>query len=121
MQLKSRQHLGSALAGLGAGCVNGIFGAAGGMILIPALQLLGKLPEDHLFPMSVSVMLPVCVLSLLLSSPLNALPWQASLPYLIGGALGGLGAGLWGRKIPTLWLHRIFGIMILWGGIRYIW
>ena len=118
MQLKSRQYWGSALAGLGAGCVNGIFGAAGGMVLIPALQMIGKVPEEKLFPMSVSVMMPVCIVSLLLSSPVSALPWMDTLPYLIGGALGGIAAGIWGKKVPTLWLHRIFGMMILWGGIR---
>lgn len=121
MQLKSRQFWGSTLAGLGAGCVNGIFGAAGGIVLLPALQLLAKIPEENLFPMSVSVMLPVSILSLLLSSPVAALPWTDSLPYLIGGALGGFAAGRWGTKLPNVWLHRIFGIMILWGGIRYIW
>lgn len=121
MQLKSRQYWGSALAGLGAGCINGIFGAAGGMVLIPALQLIGKVPEENLFPMSVSVMLPVCVISLMLSSPVSELPWLDALPYLIGGALGGTAAGIWGRRLPTVWLHRIFGIMILWGGIRYLW
>ena len=121
MQFKSRQQAGSALAGFAAGCVNGIFGAAGGMVLIPVLQFLGKIEEDELFPMSVCVMLPVCVLSLCLSSPITALPWSDTLPYLIGGSLGGIAAGILGRKIPTLWLHRIFGAMILWGGIRYLW
>ena len=42
------------------------------------------------------------------------------LPYLIGSAFGGVAAGLWGRKIPTLWLHRFLGAMILWGGVRYL-
>ena len=121
MNMSIRQRLGSALAGFGAGCVNGIFGAAGGMILIPTLQLLGIVEEEALFPMSVSVMLPVCVLSLYLSAPLSALPWTDALPYLIGGSLGGIAAGIWGRKLPALWLHRIFGVMILWGGFRYLW
>ena len=121
MKLRSGQILGCILAGFAAGCINGIFGAAGGMVLIPVLGLMGKIPEDTLFPMSVCVMLPVCILSLLLNSPVAALPWSASLPYLIGGALGGIAAGIWGRRIPTQWLHRIFGILILWGGIRYLW
>ena len=121
MSLRSRQQLVSAVAGFAAGCVNGIFGAAGGMVLIPALAIFGKIPQEQLFPMSVSVMLPVCILTLLLSSPVGSLPWSASLPYLIGGGLGGLAAGIWGHRTPTLWLHRIFGIMILWGGIRYLW
>ena len=61
------------------------------------------------------------LLSLLLSAPVEELPWGPSLPYLTGGFLGGIAAGLWGNRIPVLWLHRIFGIMILWGGIRYLW
>ena len=38
--------------------------------------------------------------------------------YLAGSAAGGLLAGIFGKKIPVLWLHRILGIFILWGGIR---
>lgn len=121
MKLQSKQMLVCALAGFAAGCVNGIFGAAGGMVLIPALSLMGNIPEQSLFPMSVCVMLPVCILTVLLSGPVASLPWSPALPYLIGGALGGIGAGIWGHRIPVPWLHRIFGILILWGGLRYLW
>ena len=38
--------------------------------------------------------------------------------YLAGSAAGGFLAGIFGKKIPVLWLHRILGIFILWGGIR---
>ena len=37
------------------------------------------------------------------------------------GAIGGVLAGMFGKKIPTVWLHRGLGILILWGGIRYLW
>lgn len=120
MDHNKRTLLGCAVAGLAAGTVNGIFGAAGGMILIPALQLLARVPERSLFPMSVSVMLPVCVLSLLLSVPLSRLPWADAWPYLAGSLAGGCLAGVFGKHIPLIWLHRILGIMILWGGIRYL-
>ena len=112
---------GAAVAGFLAGIVNGIFGGAGGMILIPALQILTNIKEDSLFPMSVSVMLPVCLLSLWLISRSAPRPWIDALPYLLGSVAGGVLVGLVGRQIPTLWLHRFFGIMILWGGIRYLW
>lgn len=114
-------QFGAALAGLLAGIVNGIFGGAGGMILIPTLQMLTDIQEDALFPMSVSVMLPVSLLSLWLTSRTTSLPWTEALPYLLGSVAGGVLVGLMGRRIPTVWLHRIFGIMILWGGIRYLW
>ena len=121
MRNKHHFQFGAAIAGLLAGIVNGIFGGAGGMILIPALQMLTNIREDALFPMSVSVMLSVCLLSLWLISRTMPLPWTDALPYLLGSVAGGVLVGLVGRRIPTLWLHRFFGIMILWGGIRYLW
>ena len=114
-------QFGAAAAGLLAGIVNGIFGGAGGMVLIPALRLWTDVQEDSIFPMSVSVMLPVCLLSLWLTSRSASLPWLDALPYLIGSAFGGVLAGCLGKRIPTVWLHRIFGIMLLWGGVRYLW
>jgi len=112
---------GAALAGLVAGVVNGIFGGAGGMVLIPLLQLLDQVEEDALFPMSVGVMLPVCVLSLWIAGMAGPLPWADAMPYLAGSVIGGVLCGVVGKRIPTLWLHRLFGVMILWGGVRYLW
>lgn len=117
----SKFQLGAALAGLLAGIINGIFGGAGGMVLIPGLQMLTDIGDDSLFPTSVSIMLPLCLMSLWLASRNAPLPWDDALPYLLGSVAGGVLAGLLGRRIPTLWLHRFFGIMILWGGIRYLW
>ena len=108
-------------AGLLAGTVNGIFGGAGGMVLIPALGLWTDTREEDIFPISVSVMLPVCLFSLWLTARTAPIPWADALPYLLGSTGGGILAGLFGRKIPTLWLHRFFGVMLLWGGIRYLW
>ena len=120
MNHTSKKLLGCGAAGLAAGTVNGIFGAAGGMVLIPALQFFARIPEVSLFPMSVCVMLPVCAVSLLCSCPVSQLPWQEAFPYLLGSLAGGCLAGYLGKKIPLLWLHRLLGIMILWGGIRYL-
>lgn len=111
--------LGAAISGLAAGTVNGIFGGAGGMLLIPLLQKLTDLERDAVFPTSVSVILPICIVSLTLST--TPLPWREGLPYLLGSILGGILVGVTGRRIPVKWLHRIFGAMILWGGIRYLW
>ena len=114
-------QFGAALAGLLAGIVNGIFGGAGGMVLIPLLGLWTDAEPESIFPLSVSVMLPVCVLSLWLSARTGPLPWLDALPYLIGSTLGGVLAGCFGKRIPTVWLHRFFGVMLLWGGVRYLW
>lgn len=119
MKRKSKT-LRSAVCGLGAGVVNGLFGAGGGMVLIPLLSRLVKTEEEALFPTSVAVILPICVVSLAAHAVNAPLPWAESLPYLIGSALGGIPAAIYGKKIPVIWLHRAFGVLVLWGGIRYL-
>ena len=108
------------IAGGAAGAVNGLFGAGGGMVLVPLLGKKAGISEQERFPASIAIIAPICVVSLLLSTS-----WQLSfrqiLPYLMGSALGGVAAGLWGKSIPTVWLHRFLGLLILWGGIRYLW
>ena len=108
------------LAGGAAGAVNGLFGAGGGMVLVPLLGKHAELDESEQFPASIAIIAPICVVSLLFSAD-----WQLSfgqvLPYLLGSAVGGVAAGLWRKYIPTLWLHRFLGLLILWGGIRYLW
>lgn len=120
MSLRKRNVWGLVLAGAAAGAVSGMFGAGGGMVLVPLLSLLGKLPEERLFPASVSIILPVCAVSIAATAFTGGIAWREALVYLPGSALGGAAAGLWGKKIPTKLLHRLLGILILWGGIRYL-
>lgn len=118
--MKFRKLLGAGTAGLCAGIINGLFGAGGGMVLVPLLTWLTDLEENEIFPASVSIILPVCLVSLAFSWQSGTLQWSNTLPYLLGSGIGGIAAGLWGRKIPVKWLHRILGLLILWGGIRYL-
>ena len=112
--------IGLILAGIGAGAVNGLFGAGGGMVLIPLLALLTDLKEPEIFPASVCIIAPICIISLLLTRQSDASVLHTAGPYLLASAAGGILAGLLAKKIPTSWLHRGLGILILWGGIRYL-
>ena len=107
-------------AGILAGAVNGLLGAGGGMLLVPLLSLWG-LEEREVFPVSVSIILPVCIVSLIFGAGGQPFVWREVMPYLAGSAAGGVLAGFLGKRIPTVWLHRGLGILILWGGIRYLW
>lgn len=118
--MQFRKHIGTALAGACAGTVNGLFGAGGGMLLVPLLTRFSDLNEDEIFPSSISIILPICIVSLSFSAAQAPLPWAEAMPYLIGSAGGGVLAGILGKKIPVVWLHRILGLLILWGGVRYL-
>lgn len=115
-----RKHLNTGIAGTLAGAVNGLFGAGGGMVLVPLLTSIARFPEEEVFPSSISIILPICLVSLSVNLRSNSIEWSTVIPYLVGSAVGGILAGLLGRKIPMLWLHRLLGILIVWGGMRYL-
>ena len=118
--MHNRRFLGAAAAGFLAGAVTGLFGAGGGMVLVPLLTMLTALKEEAIFPCSIAIILPICLVCLAVTAVTGTLDWRSALPYLIGSGAGGLLAGKWGQKIPVKWLHRGLGTLILWGGFRYL-
>ncbi len=110
----------TAVAGFCAGAVNGLFGAGGGMVLVPLLTMLTDTDDQDIFPASVSIILPICIVSLSYGAIAQALPIVQALPYLIGSIGGGILAGITAKRIPVKWLHRVLGVLILWGGVRYL-
>lgn len=117
--MQIRKKLRSILAGAAAGAINGLFGAGGGMVLVPLLGSGGEFTQEEVFSSSIVIILPICVVSLIISAN-ESLPWGDAWPFLAGGIPGGLLAGFLGRKIPTVWLHRFLGVLILYGGLRYL-
>lgn len=113
-------NVGMLISGACAGMVAGLFGAGGGLVLVPLLGLLTELEDNAVFAASLSIILPVCLVCIFVTAMSCDLNISAALPYLPGSALGGICAGLWGQKIPVSWLHRGLGLLILWGGYRYL-
>lgn len=89
------------------------------MILVPLLRK-AEIEEEELFSSSLAIILPICLVSLLVTAFNSSVPWHEALPYLPGSAVGGLLAGITAKRIPTSWLHKGLGILILWGGVRYL-
>jgi len=108
------------LCGAAAGLANGLFGAGGGMVLLPLLSRTTDLKPHELFACSVCIILPVSLVSAAVYFLRGGSFLAAAIPYLIGGAAGGAIAGLTLRKLPTKWLHRALGAFILWGGLRLL-
>ena len=114
-----KDRIGLIISGAGAGMITGLFGAGGGMVLIPLLRLLTSLDDRQIFSMSILIILPICLVSLYTGTS-GPLPWAEALPYLLGSGVGGWMAARFGNRIPTQWLHKGLGALILWGGIRYL-
>lgn len=118
--MRDSKYMGLILAGGLAGAVNGLFGAGGGMVLVPLLTAFTALDETAIFPASICIILPICLVSLTVTAITGTVAWREAVPYLLGSAAGGILAGIWGKRIPVKWLHRGLGILILWGGWRYL-
>jgi uncharacterized membrane protein YfcA len=115
-----KKHWGPCLAGFCGGVINGLLGAGGGMVLVPLLALLPGLTDDEIFPSSVAIILPICVVTLVLTLSNTSFAYLGALPYLTGSFIGGILSWRLSKKIPIKWLHRLLGVFILWGGVRYL-
>ena len=107
-----------ACAGLFAGSITGILGSGGGLILIPMLSVLCQEDDRVLFQQSLSIMLPICICSALTQSQFFAASFKDVLPFLVGSASGGCCAAAVRHRISCIWLHRAFGVILFWSGIR---
>lgn len=108
----------AAVSGAAAGIVNGFFGGGGGMLLVPMLSRWLKLGDRKAFATSVAVILPLCALSSAIYLFRGGLELSEALPYLLGGALGGILGGKLFKNINMLWLRRGFALLILYAGVR---
>ena len=78
------------IAGLSGGLINGLFGGGGGMVLLPLLTRWRRVDGRSAFATCVAIIFPMCCVSTAVYL------WQVRpglamvLPYLAGGAAGGL-------------------------------
>ncbi len=105
-------------AGTAAGTVNGFFGGGGGSVLVPMLTRTCGLDQRRAFATSVAVILPLCALSAVIYFVQGGLELGPALPYLIGGTVGGWAGGKWFQGVRMDWLRRVFGLLLIYGGIR---
>ncbi len=108
------------IAGALAGAVNGLFGAGGGMILVPLLIAFVGLEDRLAFSTAISIIFPLCIVSLIVYWLNGTFSLSDAWPYLIGGLAGGLLGGVIFKKVSVGFLHKALGLVILWGGIKLL-
>lgn len=108
------------LLGLVSGVLNGLFGAGGGIAVVPMLESM-EIPPQKSHATSVAIILPLSIASavgyFIHQVPLR---WQELLWLIPFGLIGAvLGTKLL-QKIPSDLLRRIFGVVIIYSGIRML-
>ncbi len=108
------------VSGAAGGMVNGVFGGGGGMVLLPLLTKWRKLDAKNAFATCVAAIFPACCVSaavyLLRVRPALGDIW----PCLAGGAVGGVAGGLTFGKVPAALLKVLFGLFLIYAGVRYL-
>lgn len=107
------------LGGLGAGIINGLLGAGGGMVVVPLLSAMG-VHGKRSHATALMVIVPLSAVSAVLYLVQGRVGFADALPWLPGSLLGAyLGSRLM-PKIATGWLKLLFGGLMLWGGVRLL-
>lgn len=101
------------------GFINGLLGAGGGMLAVPALKKCG-LNQQQSHANSIAIILPVSLLSAIFYIWKGSVNVMQALPYIPGGLIGAI-LGAWAlTKIPPRILKKIFGIFAIWAGVRLL-
>ena len=109
----------AALLGTLTGIVNGMLGAGGGMIAVPALKKLG-LDKKQAHTNAVAVILPLAVFSAALYIYEGRVTLLDPLIYIPSGLLGAVLGTFVMKRITTKSLGRIFGGFMIFAGVRMI-
>ena len=107
-----------AVTGALAGVINGLFGAGGGMLLVPLFSSWAKLGYKQSLATSVAVILPVSLCSALVYIFAHGFSLLSAIPYAAGGLLGGILGGRLFKNVPDKWIRRIFALFVIYGGVK---
>jgi hypothetical protein len=119
--MKIRKHITALIGGI-AGIANGLFGAGGGTILVPALERFIPLETHKAHATTLAVMLPLSIVSAIIyTAGANVeIKWQAVIFVSVGGVVGGVIGAKILKKITAAWLNILFGLFLAAGAVRML-
>ena len=102
------------------GFVNGFWGGGGGMICVPMLMYVLKLPEKNAHATTLLIMLPLSIASLIVYLLSGNIEWIKAINVSVGFVVGGILGALLLKKLSDVWLGIIFSVIIIAGGIKLL-
>lgn len=118
-------YIGYAAMGLVSGLFAGFFGVGGGIILIPLLIFfLGMSQKEAQGTSLIALIPPVGLLAAMEYLRAGYVTWKVHVPIAVCVALGLIIGAMFGARlvgfIDPVWLRRLFGIVVVYVGIRLI-
>ena len=112
-----------AIASVISGFCNALIGAGGGIVLSYALSKLAHedFPDKRdVYINSQAAMIPGCMLSCLIYASRGSLDATGFSIFAIPAAIGGIIGGLLQSKIKSVWIAKLFALLVIWSGIRML-
>lgn len=108
------------IIGLLTGICNGLFGAGGGTLLVPAMNHVLKIEQHKAHATAIAIILPLSIISSVFYISKSLVDWNLTLKVVIANVIGGyIGAKIL-NKFTDGTLKLIFGIFMIIAGIRMV-
>lgn len=106
--------------GLAAGVLAGLFGVGGGIVLVPGLVWLARLPQHQAHATSLAAIIVTAPAALAPFVVEDAVSWPAAAALVIGALVGAVGGAAVMKRIPAAGLRRLFGVLMVLVAIRLV-
>jgi uncharacterized membrane protein YfcA len=115
-----KKYIISGLIGLITGTVNGLLGAGGGTIAVPAMVHFLDADEHKAHATAISVILPITTVSAFFYIYNDFVDWNITYKVILGGVVGGyIGAKLL-HICPEKILRKVFGAFMIVAALRML-
>ena len=108
------------MIGIVAGLISGLFGAGGGMILVPAFSIINKKDEKKARATSIFCILPLVITSCILYLKHQYIEWEIGIKCAIGGVIGGIIGSILLKKMNDKILRILFTTFLLYTSVRMV-
>lgn len=102
------------------GFVNGFFGGGGGMICVPLLQKVLKLPSKYAHATAIAIIFPISFVSACIYSLNGSLQTVPLITVSVGVVSGGILGAFLLKFLPEKIVRIIFVFVMLFGGLKLI-
>ncbi|MCC5911611.1 MAG: sulfite exporter TauE/SafE family protein [Clostridiaceae bacterium] len=108
------------LVGFTAGIINGLFGAGGGTIIVPALNFVFGVPQHKAHATAISIILPFAIVSSALYYKHGFTAMDVTLKVALGGVIGSYIGSRLLTRFSDSYLRKFFGIFMIVAGLRMV-
>lgn len=116
-----RKLITGSLIGFVAGLAVGFFGIGGGIVMVPAMNLLLGIDIVSAVATSLFVMGPPALIGAIEHGFLGHLRWEYTMPLLLGVIIGAQLGPMVTAKLPKKRVRQFFGIVVLYVALSMIW